>query len=364
MKAAVLYEYQQPLVVEDVELDPPKAGEVLVRTVASGVCHSDYHIVKGEWTPPLPMVLGHEAAGVVEAVGPGVDQPKVGDHVIISFRPQCGRCYYCTIGRPVLCNGRRVAQGMMSDGTTRLHRGATRLHHMTGVSSFAEYMVVGADCAIPIRRDMPLEQAALIGCGVTTGVGAVINCARVEPGATVAVVATGGVGLNIVQGARLAGAARIIAIDLLDYKLELAKQFGATDTINSSREDVVQAVKDLTGGGVDYAFDGFGSAPTIRLIYDLLKPGGTAVIVGMAPTGVEFSLPASQICSLEKTIKGTLYGSARPSVDFPRLVDFYMSGRLKLDELISRRFPLEQVNDAFTALARGEVARSVLTFGT
>jgi S-(hydroxymethyl)glutathione dehydrogenase/alcohol dehydrogenase len=335
---------------------------VLVRTAASGVCHSDYHIVKGEWTPPLPMVLGHEAAGVVEAVGPGVTSPRVGDHVIISFRPQCGQCFYCTIGRPVLCNGHRAAQGAMFDGTTRLHKGDRRINHMTGVSSFAEYMVAAAESAIPIRHDMPLDRAALIGCGVTTGVCAVTNCAQVPVGASVAVVATGGIGLNIIQGARIAGAGKIIGVDLLDNKLEMARKFGATDTINSSREDAVAAVKELTSGGADFAFDAIGSAPTIRTIYDMIRPGGTAVIVGMAPTGVEFSIPASAICSLEKTIKGTLYGSARPRLDFLKLIDLYMSGRLLLDELITRTWTLDQLNDAYTALGNGEVARSVINF--
>jgi S-(hydroxymethyl)glutathione dehydrogenase/alcohol dehydrogenase len=362
MKAAVLYEYQKPLVVEQIELDDPKAGEVLIRTGASGVCHSDYHIVKGEWTPPLPVVLGHEAAGVVEAVGEGVTSPRVGDHVIVSFRPNCGYCYYCTIGRPVLCNGHRSPQGTMYDGTTRLHKGDQRINHMTGVSSFAEYLVASAEAAIPIRKDMPLDKAALIGCGVTTGVCAVTNCAQVPVGASVAVVATGGIGLNIIQGARIAGAARIIAVDLLDNKLELARKFGATHAINSSREDAVAAVKELSGGGVDFAFDAIGSAPTIRTIYDMVRPGGTAVIVGMAPAGVEFSIPAMQICSFEKTIKGTLYGSARPRYDFLKLVDLYMSRQLLLDELITHTWQLDQVNDAFTALGNGEVARSVIRF--
>lgn len=363
MKAAVLYEYRQPLVVESIDIDAPRTGEVRVRTVASGVCHSDYHIVKGEWTPPVPVVLGHEAAGIVEEVGVGVDSPVVGDHVIISFRPNCGRCHYCTIGRPVLCIGHRAPAGTLFDGTTRLHKGDQRIFHMTGISSFAETMIVAAECAIPIRKDMPLDRAALIGCGVTTGVGAVTNCARIEPGSTVAVVATGGVGLNCIQGARMAGASRIIAIDLLDNKLEFARSFGATDTVNSSREDAVSSVKELTGGfGVDYAFDAIGSAPTARLVYDLVRSGGTAVIVGMAPTGVEFSIPASHICSTEKTIKGTLYGSSRPRIDFVRLVDQYMNGRLMLDELITRTWRLEEINEAFTALGNGEVARSVIQF--
>ena len=255
MKAAVLYEPNKPLEIETLQLDEPKEGEVLVRIAAAGVCYSDYHVMKGEWTMPLPMVLGHEGAGVVEKVGPGVTRSKPGDHVILNFRPNCGHCHHCVVGRPVLCDGVETPRFVMFDGTVRLHRNGQDVHHMTRTACFAEYAVVPESGAVPVRSDMPLDRACLVGCAVMTGVGAVTNTARIEPGSNVVVIGCGGVGLNAVQGAVLAGADRIIGVDLLDNKLEYAREFGATDVVNAGNGDAVARVVEMTGGGVDYVFE-------------------------------------------------------------------------------------------------------------
>ncbi|GBD15084.1 S-(hydroxymethyl)glutathione dehydrogenase [bacterium HR25] len=363
VKAAVFYRPQQPLAVEELDLEEPRAGEVLVRVAACGVCHSDLHFLDGLVPLPSPCVLGHEAAGVVERVGEGVTYVQPGDHVILSFAPACGRCSYCEVGRPNLCTygGRAMAAGTMLDGTTRLSRDGQPVYHEAAVAGFATHAVVPEASVVKIREDMPLDRAALIGCGVMTGVGAAINTAKVQPGSDVAVIGCGGVGLNVIQGAALAGAARIIAVDLLDHKLELARQFGATDTVNASREEPVTAVRRLSAGGVDYAFEVIGRPETIRQAFDMARRGGMAIVVGLSPSGSHVSLPAN-IFLMEKTITGSAYGGARPRVDMPRLVELYMAGKLKLDELISRVYPLERINEAFEALRQGEVARSVISF--
>ncbi|HZA21945.1 MAG TPA: Zn-dependent alcohol dehydrogenase, partial [Dehalococcoidia bacterium] len=278
VKAAVLYEPQTPLVVETLDLDDPKEGEVLVRLASAGVCHSDYHVMKGEWKPPLPMVLGHEAAGVVEKVGPGVSMSKPGDHVILNFRPNCGWCRYCTVGRPVLCNGADTARWTLFDGTVRLHKGNQDIYHFARTASFAEYVVVPQSGAVPVRDDMPLDKACLVGCSVMTGVGSVINTAKVEAGSSVMVIGCGGVGLNVIQGAALAGAERIIAVDVLENKLAYAQQFGATDIIDASHGDTVARVRDLTDGGVDYAFEAIGNSRTILQAYESTRPGGVTTV--------------------------------------------------------------------------------------
>ena len=362
MKAAVLYEPNKPMEVQTVDLDDPSTGEVLVRIAAAGVCHSDLHLIKGEWTTPLPAVLGHEGAGIVEKVGAGVTRVKPGDHVILNFRANCGHCHYCVVGRPVLCDGIDTPRSAMFDGTVRLHRQGADIHHMARVSCFAEYAVVPESGAVPVRKDMPLDRACLIGCAVMTGVGAVANTARVRPGDTVAVIGCGGVGLNAVQGAVLAGADRIIAVDLLDNKLEYARQFGATDVINAGNGDAAGRVLEMTGGGVDFAFEAIGNPAAIQQAYEMCRMGGTTVIVGMAPEDDVLEFNALSIPRTERAIVGSWYGSARPWVDLPRLADMYMRGRLKIDELISRSYPLEQINEAYDALQAGEVARSVLTF--
>jgi Zn-dependent alcohol dehydrogenase len=309
------------------------------------------------------MVLGHEAAGVVEEVAPGVTNVKPGDHIIFSFRTHCGRCFYCSTGRTVLCDGYQSIRWALLDGTTRLTRDGQDIFQMARIGTFSESVVCPAEMLVPIRHDMPWPQAALVGCCVPTGVGAVTRAAEVPAGASVVVIGCGGVGLNVVQGARLAGAGKIIACDLVDKKLEFAVDFGATHTINASREKVVDRVRELTGGrGADYAFDAIGSEQTTLQILDAIRNGGTAVIVGMAAHAAKAPIGPYWMALQEKTLKGTLYGSVRPNVDFPWLVDLYMDGRLKIDQLISRTYKLEEINDGFTAMLGGGVARGVVVF--
>jgi S-(hydroxymethyl)glutathione dehydrogenase/alcohol dehydrogenase len=363
MKAAVLYRPGEPLVIEDLHLAPPKAGEVRVRVAANGACHSDLHVMTGDMRMPLPIVLGHEGAGIVVDVGPGVTTVKEGDHVVLSFSPVCGTCYSCTLGKPHLCETRPQAPGVLLDGTTRLRKNGQEVFHFAFTASFAEETVVPESCAIKIREDIPLDRACFVGCGVMTGVGAAINTAKVQPGSSVAVIGCGGVGLNVIQGAALAGARQIIAIDLLANKLEFAKTFGATHCINPSQDDPWKAVLELTGGrGVDYAFEVISSAKTIELAFKMTARGGVCTIVGVAPEGARISLNPNVFTMMEKTLKGSYYGSTRPRIDMPRLLDMYMDGKIKIDELVSRTFPLEGVNEAYELLKRGDVARSVVKF--
>jgi len=361
MKAAVLYETKKPLVVEEIDVEDPKEGEVMVRTAAAGVCHSDLHFIEGLWPFPLPAVLGHEASGIVEKVGEGITHVQPGDHAVLSFIPSCGTCYYCTIGRPVLCSEGRGRGGVMKDGTTRLKKGGQDLRQFGGVAAFAEYMVVSERSVIKIREDAPLDKVSVVGCAVMTGVGAVTNTVRVEPGSSVAVIGAGGVGLNVIQGAALAGAAKIIAVDLLDNKLKMAEQFGATHTVNGTKEDPLGRIREITGGGADYAFEVIGNAKAIAQAFDSVRPGGTAVAVGMAPFASEVSISTTALLG-EKVLRGSAYGSTRFPLDIPRIIDLYMAGRLKLDELITREYPLEDINDAFAAMKNGEVARSIIKF--
>jgi NDMA-dependent alcohol dehydrogenase len=365
MKAAVLYAPKQPLQVEDVEVENPKAGEVMVRVAAGGVCHSDLHVINGDLTAPLPVVLGHEGAGVVEKVGEGVTRFKPGDHVVLLWRASCGECPDCLGGRPALCemgSGIRWS-GHLQDGTSRFSRNGQELRHHSGVSSFAELTVLPEEGLVKIDPEVPLEKAAIVGCAVMTGVGAVINTAQVKPGETMAVIGCGGVGLNAIQGGRLAGAGKIIAVDVLDNKLEYARRFGATHLINASKVNPVEAVKEITGGrGADYVFEVIGNPKTMQQGYAMARRGGTLVVVGVAPTGVEVSFPAASIMLDEKTIRGSLYGSCQPKLDAPKILNLYKAGKLQLDELISREYPIEQINDAFAALGRGEVARSIIRF--
>jgi len=366
MRAAVLYEVGQPLRVEDVELDGPRDGEVLVRIRAAGVCHSDYHFMKGDLPIGLPCVLGHEGAGVVEEVGRGVTAVRPGDHVVMLFRPNCGHCEFCSQGRPALCW--MAAQfrntGSMLDGTSRMRSGGAEIKHFLGVSCFAERSVVPEQGVVPIPKDVPMEVAALTGCAVMTGVGAVMNTARVPPGASVLVVGAGGVGLNCVMGAALVGAHPIIVADLVDAKLETALDFGATHVVNARTRDMVEAVRELTNGeGVDYAFEAIGSPPAMGQAFRSLRRGGAATVVGIAPLGTTMSVDAGELVYQEKTLRGSYYGSTRPQTDMPRLLELFRAGKLPIDRLISRRYPLEQVNEAYDALLAGEVARSVLIPG-
>lgn len=363
MKAAVLYKANEPLQVVDVQQEGPRAGEARVKVKATGICHSDWHIMNGDWPLPLPMVLGHEAAGIVHEVGAGVASVKPGDHIIFSFRTHCGRCLYCSTGRSILCDGHQSVRWTLLDGTCRIKRQGQDIFQMARIGTFSESVVCPAEMLVPIHRDMPWPQAALVGCCVPTGVGAVTRCAEVEAGASMVVIGCGGVGLNVVQGGRLAGAGKIIACDLLDNKLAYAKEFGATHTINAKAENVVERVRELTGGrGADYAFDAIGSEATTLQILDAIRPGGTAVIVGMAAMSARAPITPYAMALQEKTLKGTLYGTVRPNLDFPRLVDLYLDGRLKLDQLVSRTYKLEEINEGFAALRTGQVARGVIVF--
>jgi len=359
MKAAVLRTIPGSLEVEDVTVDQPGPNEVLIRTAAAGVCHSDLHFVEGKYIYPTPCVLGHESAGVIEAVGDLVTYVQPGDHVITCLSVFCGHCSYCLSGHPSLCD--RIGIGREPGGRQRLSQGDSPVFQFLNMSSFAEQMLVHEHGVVKITKDMPLDRAALIGCGVTTGLGAVFRTARVEPGQTVAVIGCGGIGLNCIQGAAIAGAGRIIAVDRVDTKLKLAESFGATDLVDASAGDPVQQVKELTGGGVDHAFEAIGLKVTAEQSFGMLRRGGTATIIGMIPMGTSIELPGPEFLS-EKKIQGSNMGSNQFRVDMPRFVDFYLSGRLKLDELVSARIGLADINEAFDTMRSGEIARSVVVF--
>ncbi len=359
MKAAVLREVNKPLEIEDIQHGDPSPREVLIRTVAAGVCHSDLHFQNGSYPYPLPAVLGHESAGVVEAVGSDVTYVKPGDHVITCLSAFCGHCEHCITGRMSLCQEPELQRPM--DQPTRLAKNDEPIAQFLNLSSFAEYMLVHEHAIVKIRDDMPLDRAALIGCGVTTGVGAVIHTAAVEPGATVAVIGCGGVGLSAINGAAIAGAARIIAIDMVDSKLELARKFGATDVVNASETDVIGEVREMTGGGVHYSFEAIGLKQTAEQAFKILSFGGTATVVGMIPVGTMVELHGPEFL-MERKMQGSNMGSNRFRVDMPRFVDFYLQGRLHLDDLISGRIKLEDINDGLEALESGEVARNVIMF--
>jgi S-(hydroxymethyl)glutathione dehydrogenase / alcohol dehydrogenase len=363
VRAAVLRAVNEPLSVEDVELADPGAGEVVVRLHASGVCHSDWNVVSGATPNPLPVVLGHEGAGVVEAVGSGVSTVAEGDHVVLSWLPACGRCFFCVQGRPSLCEHAMegMFDGTLPNGGLRLSQNGNALYHYSFLSTFAERCIVPEECCVPIRQDAPLDVAALVGCAIMTGVGAAINRARVEPGSAVAVFGAGGVGLSVILGSRLAGAGTIVAVDPVPLKRELARELGATHGVDPQGGDAVAALRELTEGrGVDYAFDAAGVPGIVAQAYESVRRGGTVVCIGIPPVGAEASLPGPSLPRDEKVVTGSFYGSCRPHVDMPLLLDLFMDGRLPLDRLVTRTFPLEEVNDAFAAMNAGEVARAVI----
>lgn len=358
MKAAVLREVGKPLEIEEVQISGPRSREVLVRTVAAGVCHSDIHFADGAYPYPLPAVLGHESAGIVEAVGEDVVNLKPGDHVISCISAFCGHCEHCLTGHMARCQSDEVQRD--SNDLFRLTQADKPIFQFLHLSSFAEHMLVHEHALVKIRKDMPLDRAALIGCGVTTGVGAVIHTAKVEPGSTVAVIGCGGVGLSAINGAAIAGASRIIAVDMQPSKLELAKVFGATDVVNAKDDPVAQVIE-LTGGGVHYSFEAIGLKTTAEQSFKMLRRGGTATIIGMIPVGTNIEIHGADLLS-ERKLQGSIMGSNRFPVDMPRFVDFYMQGKLHLDELISSHIRLEDVNDAMANLKTGEVARQVIMF--
>lgn len=350
--------------VESVELADPRPGEVRVKIAAAGVCHSDLHVTTGAWDVPAPVVLGHEGSGVVTAVGEGVEDLEPGDHVVLSWVPGCGECRYCRAGRPAQCSlvaSVVAVKGTLYDGTTRLSNERGTVHHYLGVSSYAEQVVVPRNGAIKVRKDAPLEDIAIVGCAIATGVGAVRNTAGVEPGSTVAVIGCGGVGLACVQGARLAGASRIVAVDVVPEKLELARKLGATDAVDASAtDDVVAAMREVLPDGYDYVFDAIGKIATTEQAIAALGLGGAAVIVGLPPQGERASFDPLALAEADQRILGSNYGSAVPERDIPALVDEVMAGNLDLASMISGRRPLEEAAAALDDLAAGHALRQLL----
>src|SRR4051812_21639033 len=361
-KAVVCREHSKPVLVEELTIDAPKRGEVTVRLAACGVCHSDLSAITGTIALPLPLVLGHEGAGVVDELGEGVADFAKGDHVVFSFIYMCGKCRFCVSGRPVLCLEQGKALTTPLEGTPRVRdaRGEP-LNIFSGCGAMAEYATVSAENLIKVDPKIPFECAALVGCGVTTGVGAVFNTAKVQPGSSVAVFGCGGVGLSVIQGARIAGAERIIAIDTLEAKLTMAKQFGATDVL-MGKEDPTKALKKMTGGGPDYAFECVGSGELAATAYKAIRRGGLAVVVGVAKPSDSTSIRTMTLPFEEKTITGSYFGSCVPRVDFPRMLALYLKGELKLEELVTKRYKVAEAAQAFADLESGRNARGVILF--
>jgi alcohol dehydrogenase len=364
MGAEVPYEKSRPLTIEDFDLDDPGRGEVMVKIGAAGLCHSDLSVIDGNRPRPTPMVLGHEAAGVVEKLGPGVDDLKVGDHVVMVFVPSCGHCPPCAEGRPALCEPGAAANGAgtLLSGERRLHRNGQDVYHHLGCSAFAEYATVSRRSLVKIDKELPLDEAALFGCAVLTGVGAVINTAKVSAGSSVAVIGLGGVGLSSLLGAIAVGARRVIAIDLSDDKLGLARQLGATDTFNASSPNAVDEIKAATGGGVEFAFEMAGSVRAMDLAYRITRRGGTTVTAGLPPPNHTFALPQVNLVAEERTVKGSYIGTCVPTRDLPRYIELYRRGKLPVDRLMSGRMKLDEINLGFDRLHDGKAVRQVVVF--
>jgi S-(hydroxymethyl)glutathione dehydrogenase/alcohol dehydrogenase len=363
-RAAVMHEVGAPIQIEQVESGPLKAEDVLVRIRAASICHTDLDVLQGELAYPLPMILGHEAAGVVAEVGPQVTTPAVGEHVVLSWNPHCGHCFYCEHGQPILCEPylRNRAKGAHFDGSHRLALNKSPLNVLMYLGGFAEYCIVPAQCAVPIMREIPFDRACLIGCGVMTGFGAATHIAAVRSGSAVAVIGCGAIGLSAIQGARLASAAAILAVDLDDRKLEVAHAVGATHVCNAERADPIAAVKAISNGrGADYAIEAAGNERALRLSLELLRPGGQVVWLGKVNVQQPVSFRYGALMG-ERRIVRSSYGGARPQQDFPRLARAYLDGKLKLDELITRRIGLDNINQGFDELKRGEAIRTVIEF--
>jgi S-(hydroxymethyl)glutathione dehydrogenase / alcohol dehydrogenase len=361
--AAVLYDVNKPYSIETVELDPPKRGEVLIKVGAAGVCRSDLHFQKGEATIAMPAVLGHEGAGTVERVGDGVTMVKPGDRVILSFVPNCGHCHSCESGHPHLCDEHARTSGKLYDNTSRLHTlSGQDCTHMGKVACFADYAVVPEAGCVPAPAALGFPELALIGCSVTTGVGAAVFNARVQPGDSVVVIGCGGVGLNVIQGARLSGATTIIAVDVKEAALAFAQKFGATHVVNARKENAVARVQALTGGGVHFAFEAYGSGATTRMAVDMLRKRGTAVIVGIAPNGDAAAIEPVVLTRGEKTLTGTYYGSAHPRQDMPRIADWVGRGLIDVASLVQRRYTLAEINRAYEDIETDAVGRGVIVF--
>ena len=365
MQAAVCYERNQPVRVEEVSLDAPRRGVVRVRMAAAGVCHSDLSFVTGILPGRLPCVLGHEGAGVVEEVGEDVAHLARGDKVVLSWVTPCGECFYCRLGKPHLCEvGERINKtNRMPDGSTRIRREGQELNVFSAIGTMAEFAVAPARAAVKLPPDAPLDKCALLGCAVTTGVGAVLNTAQVAPGSSVAVFGAGGVGLNAIHGAAIAGAERIVAVDAQAAKLELARQFGATDVIDASKADPVEAIRALTTGrGADYVFEAIGNKRTVEQAWEATRKGGTCVVIGLGSIKESVSLNLFLLPLLEKRLQGCWYGSSDVHRDVPKLLSLYRSGRLKLDALVTRTYPLARINEAFEDLLKGANARGLIVF--
>lgn len=372
-KAAVLHEIglprpyadSRPLHIEEVELAPPGRGEMLVRIKAAGLCHSDLSVINGDRPRPMPMALGHEAAGIVEQIGDGVEEFRPGDHVALVFVPSCGLCGPCSEGRPALCEPGAAANGagtLLGGGMRITGPQGQPVHHHVGVSAFAEFAVVSARSAVKIDDTIPFDEAALFGCAVLTGVGAVVNTAKVFAGASVAVIGLGGVGLNAMLGCIMAGADRVVAIDMIDRKLDLARQLGATDVFNAGTPDVETRIKQATGGGVDYAFEMAGSAPALEMAYRITRRGGTTVSSGLANPSKMMSIPAVSLVAEERTLKGSYLGGGVPKRDIPRYIRMFKKGKLPVDALMSERIRLDEINEAFDKLADGTAVRQLVMF--
>lgn len=362
-KAVLCRELDRPVVVEQIQVESPRRNEVMIKLAACGVCHSDLSATNGTLPLPPPLVLGHEGAGVVVELGEGVTDLALGDHVLSSFVSMCGKCRYCATGRPSLCDQGSRTLHTLPDGTVRTHdQNGQPLNVFTGCGVMAEYATLNVDSVVKIDPEIPLDRAALVGCGVMTGVGAVVNTAKVEPGSVTVVFGAGGVGLNAIQACALSGAAMIVAVDTSDAKLELARRFGATHTINArNEENLVKTVRKLTGGA-DYSFECVGYGEVVAQAYGVLRKGGTAVVVGVAPPKDMTSIRTASLTLEEKTLAGSYFGSARPHEDFPRLLSLYKSKRLKLDELITRTYTIDEAPQAFADLAAGRNARGVIVF--
>ena len=364
MGAEAPYAKSKPLRIAELDLDPPGRGEVLVRVVAAGLCHSDLSVINGDRPRPMPMALGHESAGVVEALGEDVDDMAVGDHVVMVFMPSCGHCIPCAEGRPALCEPGAAANGAgtLLKGGRRLHCDGMDINHHLGVSGFATHCVVSRRSVVKVDPELPLDEAALFGCAVLTGVGAVVNTGRMQPGETAAVIGLGGVGLSSVLGAVASGARQIIAIDLSDDKLGLARQIGATHTVNARDADAAEQVREISKGGVDFAFEMAGAVRAMELAYKITKRGGTTITAGLPPPGAALPLPLVQLVAEERTVKGSYIGTCVPTRDIPRFVALYRAGKLPVDRLMSGKLRLDDINEGFDRLHEGKAVRQVIEF--
>ncbi len=358
------YADSRPLSVEEVELQDPKSGEVLIEIKAAGLCHSDLSAINGDRPRRVPLVLGHEAAGVVKQIGPGVDKVEVGDHVVLVFVPSCGSCPCCVEGRPALCEPGNAANGRgeLLAGGSRLSLNGQPLNHHVGISAFSQHAVVSARSVVPIDRDVPFDHAALFGCAVLTGVGAVFNTAKVHPGSSVAVVGLGGVGFSSLLGAVASGASRIVAVDILDSKLDFARELGATDVFNATDSDCVDQIREATSGGTDYVFEMAGSVPALELAYGITRRGGVTVTAGLAHPDKVIAIQQAGLVAEERTLKGSYIGSCVPMRDVPRMINMYKYGRLPVHKLLDGKLKLEEINEGFDRLAKGQSVRQLIIF--